>query len=95
MLGYWKDAPVIARDIEGAKKLLADAGVPNPKLKLTLLSQPAFQTMGLVVQAQLKQIGVDVTLDVRDGGTYWSSGKGDAGKGPRHGVHALQWEAGS
>ncbi len=80
VLGYWKDAPVIKRDIDGAKALLAAAGVPNPKLKLTLLNQPAFQTMGLVVQAQLKQIGVDVQLDVRDGGTYWSSGKGEAGK---------------
>lgn len=80
VLGYWKDAPVVKRDVEGAKKLLAEAGVPNPTLKLTLLGQPTFQTMALVVQAQLKQIGVDVQLDVRDGSTYWSSGKGDAGR---------------
>ena len=80
VLGYWKDAPVLKRDVAGAKALLAAAGVPNPRLKLTVLNQPVFQTIGLVVQAQLKQIGVDVVLDVRDSGTYWSAGAGDAGR---------------
>ena len=80
VLGYWKDAPAPKQDTAAARKLLADAGVPNLKLKLTLLNTPAFQTMGLVAQAQLKQAGVDLQLDVRDGGTYWSAGKGDAGK---------------
>ncbi len=80
VLGSWKDAPAAKRDLDGARTLLAQAGVPNPKLKLTLLNTPAFQTMGLVAQAQLKQAGVDLQLDVRDAGTYWSAGKGDAGK---------------
>ncbi len=80
VLGYWKDAPTPKRDVEGARKLLAEAGVVRPKLRLTLLNQPAFQTMGLVAQAQLKEVGIDLELDVRDGGTYWSSGKGDAGR---------------
>ena len=76
VVGYWKDAPTPKRDVAAARKLLAEAGVPNPKLKLTLLNTPAFQTMGLVAQAQLKDAGIDLQLDVRDGGTYWSAGKG-------------------
>jgi peptide/nickel transport system substrate-binding protein len=80
VLGYWKDAPVSKRDVAAAKRLLAEAGVPSPSLRLTMLNQPAFQTMGLVAQAQLAEIGVQLQLDVRDAGTYWSSGKGDAGK---------------
>ena len=80
VLGYWKDAPAAKSDPAAARALLAAAGVPNLKLKLTLLNTPAFQTMGLVAQAQMKQAGVDLQLDVRDGGTYWSAGKGDAGK---------------
>ena len=79
VLGHWDGAPAPKRDLDGARRLLAEAGVPNPKLKLTLLNTPAFQTMGLVAQAQLKQAGVDLQLDVRDGGTYWSVGKGEAG----------------
>ncbi len=80
VLGYWKDAPVLKRDVARAKALLAAAGVPNPTLKLTLLNQPAFQTMGLVAQAQLQEIGVNLQLDVRDGGSYWSAGHGEAGR---------------
>ncbi len=80
VLGYWKDAPVIKRDVAGAKALLAAAGMPALALRLTLLNLPEFQTMGLVAQAQLAQIGVTLTLDVRDSGTYWSCGQGDAGK---------------
>ena len=80
VLGYWKDAPAPVRDVAQARRLLAEAGVVRPKLKLTLLNQPAFQSMGLVAQAQLKEVGIDLELDVRDGGTYWSSGKGEAGK---------------
>lgn len=80
VLGYWKDAPVLKRDVAAAKALLAAAGVANLTLKLTLLNQPEFQTMGLVAQAQLRQIGVNLVLDVRDSGTYWSAGEGDAGR---------------
>ena len=78
--GYWKDAPVIGRDVAGAKKLLADAGVQNLQIKLTYLSQPVYQSMALVAKALLAEIGVTLNLDPRDSGTYWGSGKGDAGK---------------
>ncbi len=80
VLGYWADAPSPKRDLEGARRLLAEAGVRTPKLRLTLLNTPAFQTMGLVAQAQLKQAGIDLQLDVRDAGSYWSAGKGEAGR---------------
>ncbi len=80
VLGYWKDAPAPRRDVAEARRLLAEAGAGRVKLRLTLLNQPAFQTMGLVIQAQLKEAGIDLDLDVRDSGTYWSAGKGDAGR---------------
>ena len=79
--GHWPDAPVIRRDPARARALLAEAGMPALTLRLTLLNQPEFQTMALVARAQLAEIGIDLVLDVRDGGTYWSSGKGDAGRG--------------
>jgi peptide/nickel transport system substrate-binding protein len=81
LLGYWKDAPVYKRDVAGAKKLLAEAGVkPGTKLKLTLLNRPAYQTAGVVIQAMLQEVGIDLTLEVLDGGAFWSVGKGEAGK---------------
>lgn len=79
--GHWADAPVIPRDPAQARALLSEAGVPALTLRLTLLNQPEFQTMALVARAQLAETGIDLELDVRDGGSYWSSGKGDAGRG--------------
>lgn len=78
--GYWKDAPVIKRDVAGAKALLAAAGVKDLQVKLTYLSQPAYQSMALVAQALLREAGITLVLDPRDSGSYWSSGTGDAGR---------------
>ncbi len=80
VLGYWKDAPAPKRDVALAKRLLQEAGVPAPHLKLTVLNDPAFTTMAVVAQAQAREAGIVLDVDARDGGTYWSSGKGDAGK---------------
>ena len=81
VLGYWKDAPVYKRDVAGAKKLLAEAGFPSGfKTRLTVLNQPVFQNMALVARALLAEVGIMIDVDAQDGGSYWSSGKGDAGK---------------
>lgn len=80
VLGAWKDAPVYKRNVAEAKKLLAEAGHPAIKTRITILNQPAYQTMALVAQALLKEVGITADLDVQEGGTYWDSGKGDAGK---------------
>jgi len=81
LLGYWKDAPVYTRDVPGAQKLLAEAGVAKgTKMRLTLLNRPAYQTAAVVVQAMLAEVGIDLQLEVLDGGSFWSMGKGEAGK---------------
>ena len=80
VLGHWKDAPVYKRNVAEAKQLLAEAGVKNLRLKLLVLNQPAFQNMALVARALLQEIGVTLDVDAQEGGTYWSSGKGDTGK---------------
>lgn len=81
LLGHWEDAPVIERDVEGAKALLEEAGYGGGfPIRLTLLNKPYFQTMALVAQANLAEIGISVELEVLDGGTYWSMGEGEAGE---------------
>lgn len=80
ILGFWTDAPVYQRDVEKAKALLAQAGVKTPMtLKLTILNEPSFQNMALVAQALLGEAGINVEIDQREAGTYWSSGKGQSG----------------
>ncbi len=81
VVGYWKDAPSPKRDVAGAKKLLAEAGMPNGfKCRITVLNQPVYQTMALVAQALLKDVGITVEIEGLDGGAFFASGKGDTGK---------------
>jgi peptide/nickel transport system substrate-binding protein len=76
LLGAWPEAPVYRRDPAAAKALLAQAGVkPGQAVKLTVLATPIYQTVALVVRAQLAEVGLDVQIDARPAGTFWSSGK--------------------
>ncbi len=80
IMGHWKEAPVYKRNVVEAKKLLAEAGVSNLKLKMLVLKQPAYESMALVARALLAEVGITLEVDAQEGGTYWSSGKGDTGK---------------
>jgi peptide/nickel transport system substrate-binding protein len=81
LLGHWADAPVVQRNVEEARRLLAEAGHEGGlDIRLTLLNQSQYVTAGQVIQAQLAEIGVKVNLEVLDGGSYWSMGEGEAGE---------------
>lgn len=81
VFGYWKDAPVYKRDVEAAKKLLAEAGLPDGfKTRLTILSTAVYQAIAAVVQANLAEIGVEVEIEPLDPGAYWGLGENDASK---------------
>lgn len=81
LLGHWADAPVYQRNVDEAKALLAQSGVTLPlTLKLTVLNEPAFQNMGLVAQALLSEVGINIEIDQREAGTFWSSGKAESGE---------------
>jgi peptide/nickel transport system substrate-binding protein len=59
IVGYWAEAPVYKRDVDAAKKLLADAGQGSGfKTTLTILASDArYQALGAIVQANLAEIG--------------------------------------
>jgi peptide/nickel transport system substrate-binding protein len=78
--GHWREAPVYRRNVAEARRLLQEAGARNLRVKLLVLNQPAFQNMALVARALLQEIGITVEVDARDGGGFWSAGRGDAGR---------------
>jgi peptide/nickel transport system substrate-binding protein len=80
IMGHWREAPAYKRNVAEARSLLAAAGQSSLKLRLTVLNQSEYQNMALVAKALLAEIGVTIEVDAQPGGTYWSSGKGDAGK---------------
>ncbi len=61
---YWDPAfPVPARDLAGAKALLAQAGVARPKLVLNVVNSPVDVQVGEVIQAMAGEAGFDVSLN--------------------------------
>lgn len=83
------------QDIAGAKALLAEAGFPNGfKTTLSLRDKvrgylPAPVDVATDIQAQLKAIGIDATLDVQESTTYLDN----ASAGKLTGLHLLGWGA--
>lgn len=61
---YWNPAyPVPGRDLDGAKALLAQAGVPHPKLVLSVTNSPTDVQVGEVIQAMAGEAGFEVSVE--------------------------------
>ena len=70
-LGQIDAMPMEKRDLAKAKALLTEAGFPNGlKLKVVHTQLPTLLASMQVVQAQLKEAGIDLQLDVVDHQTY-------------------------
>ncbi len=80
LLGSWTDAPLYARDTEKAKALLAEAGQSGLSLTFTCLNDSTSQAVAQIAQANLAEIGVNVTINALDGGAYWAMGSDDKSK---------------
>jgi len=59
---YGKSAPIPKRDVARAKKLLAEAGVPNPVVNLMTPTTSDAQRIAQVVQAMAKEAGFDIRI---------------------------------
>ena len=60
---WWDPAfPVPPRDLPGARALLAAAGVPHPKLTLSVVNSPTDVQVGEVIQSMAAEAGFDVQL---------------------------------
>jgi len=59
---YVKGVPVPKRNVERAKQLLKEAGVPNPSFTLMTPTTSDAQRMAQVVQAMAKDAGFDVKI---------------------------------
>ena len=76
---YAKNVPMPKRNIERAKALLKEAGVPNPSFTLVTPTTSDAQRIALVVQAMAREAGFDVkiqaaefatSLDMADKGNF-------------------------
>jgi len=87
VFGYSKTAKAWNRDVEKGKALLAEAGYPDG-LKVSLWTNDNQQRrdIAVIMQAQLKDIGVDMTIEVVDWGAFLDlTGRGE------HEMYILGW----
>jgi peptide/nickel transport system substrate-binding protein len=75
---FMKDVPVPKRDVNRAKALLKEAGVPNLSFKLITRPDRDFQVPAQIIQAMLKESGIDMIVDTQENVTGLNNGaKGD------------------
>lgn len=68
--GYY-DVEKYTQDIEKAKALLAEAGYPNGfKAKIWVNDNPIRRDTAVILQDQLKQIGIDLTIETVEWGAF-------------------------
>jgi peptide/nickel transport system substrate-binding protein len=75
-----REKNLYGHDVEQAKKLLAEAGYPNGfECTLDILNKQERVNAAQAIQAQLAEIGIKVTIQQHDSGTFWSLGDQKAG----------------
>lgn len=80
LVGYWPDAPKYDRDVEKAKAYLAKAGLTSLDVRFDILNTTEYQTWAQIVQQNLKDVGINVTINPMDSASFWSLGDGEKGK---------------
>jgi peptide/nickel transport system substrate-binding protein len=80
LLGHWADAPVYQYDPAKAKAMLEEAGASGLKCTLTCLNDARTQAEAQIIQANLAEAGVTVTINALDAGAYWDLGTPDKSK---------------
>lgn len=64
VFGYDENAKPREFNREKAKELLKEAGAKNLKLTLWIYDEPSRQQMAQIIQANLKEVGIDVEINV-------------------------------
>ena len=87
VFGYTTDAKAWEYNVEKAKKLLAEAGYPNGfKTKIWVNENVERRDIAIILQAQLKEIGIDVAVETLEWGAYLDgTARGD------HDMFMLGW----
>jgi peptide/nickel transport system substrate-binding protein len=80
MTGH-RPANLTTYDPAAAKALLAEAGIKDLRLALLTLNDTVYMTTALILQAQLREIGVAVEIKSLDAGTYWGLGEASSAFG--------------
>ncbi|MDX1604591.1 MAG: ABC transporter substrate-binding protein [Candidatus Competibacterales bacterium] len=75
LIGHREQAMVPPEgDPDKAREYLRQAGAEGLELNIETQNSPVWKTIAEVVQAQLAQIGINLTVNVQDSGSFWTMG---------------------
>jgi peptide/nickel transport system substrate-binding protein len=80
LVGYWQDAPRYQRDVAKAKEFMAKAGVTSLDLQIDLQDTTEYRPWAEIAQQNLKDIGINLTINPMDSSSFWTIGEGEQGK---------------
>lgn len=80
LVGYWKDAPHFDRDLAKAKDYMAKAGLKTLDLRMDIQDTSEYRAWAEIAQQNLKEIGINLSINPMDSSSFWSIGDGDKGK---------------
>lgn len=78
VFGYYDGLEQYTFDIEKAKELIEKSGVKNKNFAIYVNDNPVRIQAAQIIQANLKEVGIDVKIEILEWGTYLSkTGEGD------------------
>lgn len=80
LVGYWADAPTYQQDLAKAKEYMAKAGLTSLDLRMDIQDTAEYRAWAEVAQQNLKEIGINLTINPMDSTSFWDIGTGDKGK---------------
>ena len=80
LVGYWADAPKYERDVAKAKEYMQKAGIDTLDLRMDIQDTTEYRSWAEIAQQNLKEIGINLTINPLDSSAYWELGAGEKGK---------------
>ncbi|MGH6893013.1 MAG: ABC transporter substrate-binding protein, partial [Dongiaceae bacterium] len=83
LIGHRDTYRYATRNVEKAKALVAEAGAEGLEIDIKIINKTDQNTAASVIQANLAEIGIDLTIVPLESGTWWDLGlesRGDAWK---------------
>jgi peptide/nickel transport system substrate-binding protein len=65
-IGFWEDAPLYEQDLDKAREYMAAAGVEGLELEIAIGSVQTYKIAAEIVQANLAEIGITVSINSDD-----------------------------
>ena len=94
LVGHRESVLHPGRDVEEAKRLLAEAGYPDGfKTTIALINSTDRVSAAQVMQANLAEVGIELDIQPLDDGTYWTLGLEEEGESWKNiqMFHAIWW----